>query len=222
MNLTYIHILAYPHLSKIKKWGPKRGCDLSKVAQWVRGWLWPSFVHTNNPKIHKAVSPSPPAVWHHLLSLQALLSLQWNIPAQRGLKEQGWNVRFPCPLAVACLLNWAQQAFAQGRPPAHVQHWTVRTNFSLYARGYPHTALCQAKPPKHVLSDGALLRLGVVLEPFWANSINVPCQAQWSHWRPWAKFCMKPDQVSECPVPRLNVWLSVEIRSPDACLQSTS
>ncbi|KAL0625247.1 hypothetical protein AAY473_004298 [Plecturocebus cupreus] len=57
---------------------------------------------------------------------------------------------------------------------------------------------------------GALLSLGVVLEPFWANSVNVLRQAQRSHWRPWAKLCGKPGQVSECLAPRLNVWFSGE------------
>lgn len=116
--------------------------------------------HTYQPTSHKAVSLPPPPFWHHLLSLQALLSLQWNIPAHRGLKEQGWNAKSPCPLAIAFLLSGAQQTLAQEKPTAHVQPWAVRTNFNPHARDCPHTAVCQVKPPKQVLCGGGTAEFG--------------------------------------------------------------
>lgn len=137
---------------------------------------------THHPKSHKAVSPPPPPFWHHLLSPQPLLSLQWNIPEQRGLKEQGWNAKSPSPLAIAFLLNRAQQALALGNPATQPGCAALGCQNQLQStcQGCPHAALCQVKAPKCSV-PGALLSLGVVLEPFWANSVSASRQAQWSH-----------------------------------------
>lgn len=151
----------------------------------------PSFASTHCSGSHQSVSSPPPPLWQHRLSLQALGSLQWNIPTQRGLKEQEWNAKSACPLAAASLWTKPNSPWLRRQQP-----WGVRTNFSPHAMDGPHTACCQVSPPKKCSEVRALLSLGVILESLWANSVSVPCQAQWSLRRPWAKLCVKPSQVS--------------------------
>lgn len=129
-----------------------------------------------------------------------------------GIKRAGVDTKPLYPLAIA-VLKRAQQALAQGSLAGCVEPYVVTTNFSLHnSETNPHPALHQVKPLRRVVCGQGTIAcgtvMGVVLQPVWPNSVNVSCQAQWSHWRCWAKLCINPGQVSEWLVPRLGVWSS--------------